>query len=84
MLQLLRWWNEHITFPLRFKYLTQRLAPYLDGSRRILDFGSSDGRSARQLLVQHPSAEIVRLEKFRFNFLDPCKHVIFFLRMNKI
>jgi len=42
----LRNFNETIVFPLRRKYLSRKLAPYLKGNYNVLDLGSSDGRLA--------------------------------------
>lgn len=42
----LRNFNETIVFPLRRKYLSRKLAPYLKDNCKVLDLGSSDGRLA--------------------------------------
>lgn len=45
----LRILDERVLFPARYRMLTERLAPYLVGCKRILDIGSSDGRLAKCL-----------------------------------
>lgn len=54
--------NKNIFFPLRIKYLTQRITPYLDGSNTILDLGSSNGKLASELLKKISSVSITGID----------------------
>ena len=62
ILKILKIWDERVTFPLRFTYLTKRLLPYLRESKKILDLGSSDGRLAYLLLQRLLSTEIIGID----------------------
>ena len=41
--------DEKIFFSLRFRYLTEKLQPYLLNAKEVLDVGSSDGRLAKHM-----------------------------------
>ncbi len=59
----LKSFNETISFPLRRKYLTRKLTPYLEDSSQVLDLGSSDGKLAasiqRELINQPKNVQFI-------------------------
>lgn len=59
LLPLIKLYEEKIGFPLRWKYLVERLSPYLKDSKKVLDLGSSDGRLASRLLEKLPHLDII-------------------------
>lgn len=58
-LSIIKIWNEKITFPLRFAYLTKTLSPYLKESRKVLDLGSSEGRLSNFIMEKYPKITII-------------------------
>lgn len=55
MIWLMRLIDEKIGFPLRRKYLKEKLSPYLKNEDNVLDFGSSCGRLANEISKELPS-----------------------------
>lgn len=49
MLNLIKILDEKLIFPLRFKRLAKILGHYLEGSKRVLDLGASDGKLAETI-----------------------------------
>lgn len=56
----LKTFNNNFLFPLRRKYLSQKLYPYLEDNKNILDLGSSDGRLAAsiQKILQNETKKV--------------------------
>lgn len=54
--------NKSFLFPIRTKYLTDRLASYLGESNNILDLGSSDGKLASQLQKRISRAKFIGID----------------------
>lgn len=49
MLNLIKILDEKLIFPLRFKRLAKILRHYLEGNKRVLDLGASDGKLAKTI-----------------------------------
>ena len=62
MPKLFRLFNEKIGFPLRWRYLVQRLRPYLKNSKNVLDLGSSCGRLANELSKKLPQIDFIGVD----------------------
>ena len=62
MIHLMKWFNERIGFPLRWKYLVRYLSPYLKNSRNVLDLGASCGRLANELSNKLPDTYFVGVD----------------------
>lgn len=59
---LIKWFNENIVFPLRWKYLVKYLSPYLRNSKKVLDLGASEGRLANELSKKLPNIDFVGVD----------------------
>jgi SAM-dependent methyltransferase len=59
---LAKLFNEHISFPLRRKYLTQHLTPYLVDANSVLDLGASCGRLANKLSENLPGIDFIGID----------------------
>ncbi len=65
----LKTFNEQFVFPFRRKYLSRKLAPYLENNNHVLDLGSSDGRLASSIKNQ------LEKEEKKINFTGCDIHV---------
>lgn len=54
--------DEQITFPLRWKYLTNHLSPYLQNLTNVLDLGASCGRLTKKLSEKLPHIDFVGID----------------------
>jgi 2-polyprenyl-3-methyl-5-hydroxy-6-metoxy-1,4-benzoquinol methylase len=58
----MKWFNERISFPLRWKYLVKYLSPYLSDSKEVLDLGASCGRLSNELSKKLPDIHFVGVD----------------------
>jgi SAM-dependent methyltransferase len=61
---LLKLFNEKVTFPLRWKYLVNHLSPYLTDVNNVLDLGASCGRLAYKLSERLPQINFVGIDTY--------------------
>lgn len=62
MLNLIKFVNENILFPLRWKYLVKFLSPYIKSSKKVLDLGASCGRLANEISKKLPYINFVGID----------------------
>lgn len=62
MVSVLKLLDEKFLFPLRFKYLSSMLLPYLKGCNSVLDLGASCGRLAFRLQERAPHIKFVGVD----------------------
>lgn len=62
MLFLMKWFNENIGFPFRWRCLVRYLSPYLWDSKNVLDFGASCGRLANELSKKLPNINFIGVD----------------------
>ena len=62
LINLIKLFNTKIALQLRWKYLTDRLFPYLNESYSILDVGASCGRLSNELSKNLPKSKFVGID----------------------
>ena len=60
--QILRLVNGKVLFPIRYKFLANKLSSYLKNSSKIIDVGSSNGKLSYLLIQKKPHLDITGID----------------------